>query len=170
MKRSVSCFVLGLVMPLLTSCWGLVDPVPVSAYQPILMSRAQLEASIKMLEPLPISNAGKLYQYGHYILVNERYKGVHLIDNSEPAAPKKLGFIQVPGSVDFAVKENVLYVDNAVDLVAISLNDINHIRVSKRVRDAFPAMLPPDNITGSYDKAGAPEDAVIVGWELKQAE
>lgn len=170
MKRIYTYLLLGLVLPLLTSCWEIVDPMPQSAYQPILMSRAQLEASIKMLPPLPIANAGKLYQYGPYILVNERYKGVHLIDNSEPAVPRKLGFLQVPGSVDFAVKENVLYVDNAVDLVAINLNDINHIQVSKRVREAFPAMLPPDNLGVSYDKAGAPEDAVIVGWELKQAE
>ena len=168
MKKAVPYFVLGLVLPLLTSCWNLVDPVPESAYQPILMSRAQLETSIRMLEPLPITNAGKLYQYGHYILVNERYKGVHLIDNQNPAAPVNLGFIQVPGTVDFAVKENVLYVDNAVDLVAIDINNIRAIKVSKRVREAFPAMLPPDDIMSRFDMAGAPKDAVIVGWELKQ--
>lgn len=168
MKKAIPYFLLGLVLPLLTSCWNLVDPAPESEYQPILMSRAQLETSIKMLEPLPISNAGKLYQYGHFILVNERYKGVHLIDNRNPAAPVKLGFIQVPGSVDFAVKENVLYVDNAVDLVAINMNNIQAITVSKRVRNAFPAMLPPDDIWSSYDMADAPEDAVIVGWEKKK--
>ena len=161
---------LWLVLPMLSSCIETVDPMPDSAYQPILMSRAQLDNSIKMLAPQPISNAGKLYQYGPYILVNERYKGVHLIDNREPAAPKKLGFLQVLGNIDFAVKENVLYVDNALDLVAIDLNDLHNLRVSKRVRDVFPAMLPPDNLSSSYDRAGAPKDAVIVGWELKQAE
>ena len=122
-----------------------------------------------MLEPIPISNAGKLYKYGHYILVNERYKGVHLINNQNPSVPIQVGFLQVPGSVDFAVKQNVLYVDNAVDLVAINLNNIQAITVNKRIRNAFPAMLPPDNIWSSYDMAGAPDDAVIVGWEKKKS-
>lgn len=50
MKKAIHYFLLGLVLPLLTSCWSLVDPVPESDYQPILMSRAQLETSIKMLD------------------------------------------------------------------------------------------------------------------------
>ncbi|MCJ8167332.1 hypothetical protein MKJ04_21000 [Pontibacter sp. E15-1] len=169
MKKTNLYLLLVLVMPILTSCWETVDPAPLSAYQPILMSRTHLESSIKMLAPLPIADAGKLYKYGQYILVNERYKGVHLIDNKNPAAPVKLGFIQVPGSVDFAVKDNVLYVDNAVDLVAIDLRDLHTINIRKRVREAFPPLLAPDNLSWFYDMAGAPKDAVVVGWELRES-
>jgi hypothetical protein len=114
----------------------------------------------------PIVKPGKLYRYGNFILINEQYKGVHLIDNQNPKAPVNLAFIQVPGNVDFAVKNNMLYVDNAVDLVAINLQDVHNIKISKRVRNAFPALPPPDNLRGHYYLGEVPQDAVIVGWEL----
>ncbi|WP_299759653.1 hypothetical protein [uncultured Pontibacter sp.] len=170
MIKRVKTFLLLLMLPLLCSCPGSVDPLPDSAYSPILMSRQQLEASILKTEPRTISNAGKIYLYGNHILVNEQYKGVHIIDNQNPKAPVNVAFIQVPGCIDMAVKDNILYVDNAVDLVAINLGELNDIKVAKRVRNALPALLPPDNFTVGYSMAGAPEDAVIVGWELKKPE
>ncbi|WP_266205800.1 hypothetical protein [Pontibacter kalidii] len=170
MRKHAKNLLLLLLLPLLCSCPGSVDPMPESAYVPILMSRQQLEASILQKEPRTISNAGKIYRHGHYILVNELYKGVHIIDNKNPEAPVNLAFIQVPGCVDLAVKDNVLYVDNAVDLLAIKLGDLTSLQVAKRVRNALPGLLPPDNLGVVYDMAGAPEEAIIVGWELKKSE
>lgn len=154
-----------LLVLLLTSC--VEDPEPVSAYQPILMSRAQLETSIAIKEPRKISEPGKIYTYEPYILINELYKGVHIIDNQDPESPATIGFIQIPGNVDFAVKNNVIYVDNAVDLVAIDINNVNNPQVTSRTRNAFPPLTPPDNLRVETDMAGAPKEAVIIGWELK---
>lgn len=170
MKRKSYLCLCCCALLLQTSCFPLVDPVPVSAYQPILMSRAQLEKSVVLKEARIISNPGKLYHYGAYILINELFEGVHVINNQNPEAPVNIGFIQVPGNVDFAVKENVLYVDNAVDLVAIDFSDLNGLQITKRVRNTFPALMPPDNLSFDENWAGAPEDAVIVGWELIAAE
>lgn len=164
-QRSHYLMYLFLVL-LLTSC---EEPEPVSAYQPILMSRAQLETSIAVKEPRNISNPGKIYTYGSYILINELYKGVHVINNQNPESPVSIGFIQVPGNVDFAVKNNVIYVDNAVDLVAIDINNVRDPQITNRTRNAFPPLTPPDNLRVGTDMAGAPEDAVIIGWELKGA-
>ncbi|MDO6390064.1 hypothetical protein Q4E40_08005 [Pontibacter sp. BT731] len=170
MRKQAKNFLLLLLMPLLCSCPGSVDPMPESAYAPILMSRQQLESSILKKEPRTISNPGKIYRYGSYILINEQYKGVHIINNQNPKAPVNMAFIQVPGCVDMAVKDDMLYVDNAVDLVAIKLSGMETIQVAKRVRDALPSLLPPDNLEVYYNRAGAPEDAIIVGWELKKPE
>ncbi|PRY15414.1 hypothetical protein CLV24_10235 [Pontibacter ummariensis] len=170
MKKQAVKLLLLLLLPLLSACPGDVDPMPASSYSPVLMSRRQLEKSIVKQDPRPISDPGKLYRYGHYILINEKYKGVHVIDNQDPRLPVNLAFIQVPGCIDMAMKDKILYVDNAVDLLAIDLNDLNNIRVTKRVRDALPELLPPDNIESGFDRAGAPADAVIVGWELKKPE
>ncbi len=130
------------------------------------MSRAQLEKSVVLKESREISNPGKLYHYGAYILINELFEGVHIINNQNPESPVNIGFIQVPGNVDFAVKDNVLFVDNAVDLVAISIDDLRGLQITKRIRNTFPALMPPDNLSFDENWAGAPEDAVIVGWEL----
>ena len=81
-----------------------------------------------------------------------------------------VGFIQVPGSIDFVVKDDILYADNSVDLVAIDISDLAAIRVTKRIRKAFPSLQAPDNGTVDFDFAGAPKDAVIVGWEKKKSE
>lgn len=170
MRKQLPKLLLLLLVPLLSACPANVDPMPESVYSPILMSRQQLETSVKAVEPRTVSNPGKIYSYGDYILINEQYKGVHIINNQNPEAPINIGFIQVPGCIDMAVKDQVLYVDNAVDLVAIKLNDVMQAQVTKRVRNALPALLPPDNLWVSYSMAGAPEDAVVVGWELKKPE
>ena len=169
MKRLAKILLVGLLLPLLNSCYSswTPEPMPVSDYQPIFMTRAQLEASVTKLEPRQISDPGKLYSYGHYILINEKYKGVHIIDNQNPEDPQNIAFIQVPGNIDFAMKSNVMYVDNAVDMVAINLADLNNPVVTSRIPDAFPAPTPPDGLWAEYDRTGLPEDAIIVGWELK---
>jgi hypothetical protein len=52
------------------------------------------------------STAGKLFIQGHYIFLNEVDKGIHVIDNSNPAQPRNVAFIDIPGNVDLAVKGN----------------------------------------------------------------
>lgn len=169
MKRLANVMLLGLLLPLLTACPATWEPEPpmVSSYQPVFMSRQQLESSITMKPAQAISNPGKLYKFGSYILINEKFKGVHIIDNQDPRSPQNIGFIQIPGNIDFAVKSNVLYVDNAVDMVAINLSDPNNLQISKRIRNVFPSPTPPDNLPAVYDQAGLPQDAIIVGWKLK---
>ncbi|MCC9166262.1 hypothetical protein [Pontibacter harenae] len=168
MKKFYRILLFGLMLPLLTACPAPDDFWGYTAYQPILMSRSQLETSILRKEPQPIVNPGKLYRFQHYILINEKYKGVHVIDNQDPKSPQNIAFIQVPGNIDFAVKQNVLYVDNAVDLVAIDISNPQDIQVAKRIRFALPPLSPPDNLSGDVDMGNVPADAVVVGWELKQ--
>ncbi len=132
------------------------------------MSRAQLEASVLLKAAKPISKTGKLYRYGDYILINEPYKGVHLVHNQNPEDPQNIAFVQVPGNLDFAVKQDILYVDNAVDLVAIDISDLSNIREINRVKNTFPALLPPDHFTSEALASGTPQDAVIVAWKLKK--
>ena len=92
---------------------------------------------------------------------------MHIIDNQDPKNPQNIAFIQVPGNIDFAMKSSVMYVDNAVDLVAINLTDLNNPVVTQRIPDAFPSPTPPDGLWAEYDRTGLPEDAIIISWELK---
>src|SRR5687767_3570779 len=109
MKRLANLLLLGVLLPILGSCYNNWEPEPpqVSEYQPIFMTRQQLETSVVKKDPQPVSNPGKLYSYGDYILINERYRGVHVINNQDPRSPQKVAFIQVPGNIDFAMKNNV---------------------------------------------------------------
>ena len=83
-------------------------------YVPVYMTRAELEGSVKYLDgERGMSDPGKIYVYGDRIFVNEKYRGVHVIDNSDPYNPRRTGFIVAPGCIDMAVKGNIIYVDNA---------------------------------------------------------
>ena len=141
---------------------------PHSEYKPILMDKTVLENSISYIETQDLKNPGKLYFKGDTIYVNEKYRGIHVFDNSDPSNPLKVGFITVPGSIDMAVKDNILYVDNSFDLVSIELTpNLANLVVTKRIRNVFPDLLPPDNLflAPAYQEENRPKNTVIVGWE-----
>ena len=155
------------VVSMMSDC-GYIYYEPYSEYKPILMKREDLEKSISYTQARDMAQAGKIYLKGDTIYVNEKYKGVHVIDNSEPTSPKKIGFIVVPGCIDMAMKSDNLYVDNSVDLVSIKLgDDLSQLTVSKRLKDIFPELTPPDNrsLQSQYQPGNRPENTVIVGWE-----
>jgi hypothetical protein len=130
-------------------------------YIPVFMTRADLEKSV-FYQPAgrDLEDPGKIYYKFPYIYVNEKYKGIHLINNSDPQNPVKEGFIVAPGCIDIAVKGNILYLDNAVDLVAFNLTTK---QVSKRIREIFPEPLSPENETFFIEDDR--EDYILVGWK-----
>ena len=59
-----------------------------------------------------------------------------------------------------AVKKNIMYLDNAMDLVAF---DLNSKEVKKRIPRVFPEPLAPDG--GEYYIPKRDEKYIIVGWK-----
>ena len=84
------------------------------------------------------------------------------IDNSNPKEPTLVGFINIPGNIDIAIKDDVLYADSAVDLIALNLANPLEISVSKRISNVFPIIPPPDGGSFAYDES----QGLLVGWEL----
>jgi hypothetical protein len=140
-------------------------------YVPVLMLRSVMETTVGYHEAQPIKETGKIYVKGSFIFISEKYHGVHVIDNHNHSAPVKIGFFRVPGCVDMAIKGNILYVDNAVDLVAIAYDSTNwaNSKVSSRVRDILPELSPPDSeyIPWEFTKEERPDSTIIVAWKLK---
>jgi len=135
-------------------------------YKPILMSADDLESSVNFIGNRPLENPGKMYYKDSIVFINEKYKGVHIIDNHDPSNPVKLGFITIPGSLDIAIKGNVLYADNAKDLVAVSLATYTDPVVTQRIKNIFPDLIPPDQgyLPPQYQADNRPENTVIVEW------
>jgi len=144
------------------------SPVWYSDYKPIIMDRTELENAVKLKEPRPIEKAGKIYLKDNYIFISESMKGIHVIDNTDPTMPENIGFIHIDGCIDMAMKGDILFADNAVDLIAIRLNStITDIEITSRVRNVFPEFHTPDGLPMAgeiYRNLG--ENMVIVGWEL----
>lgn len=136
-------------------------------FYPMLMTRSQLEASVELTHTaLPLTSPGKICLYQNWIFLVEKHKGIHLIDNTNPANPVRKDFLKVPGCVDVAVRNNILYVDNAVDLVAVRLDPQNSTAtVVARRNFALPEMLSPDGyLPTKYSRSMRPANTEIVGW------
>jgi len=119
--------------------------------------------------PKIIANPGKIYLYQNWIFLVEKYKGLHLIDNTDPANPVRKAFLTVPGCMDVAVGNGILYVDNAVDLVAVKLDLTQGTaqEVSRR-RNTLPEIVSPAGfIPSSYSRMNRPANTEIIGWLTK---
>jgi hypothetical protein len=169
-KSDVSKWLLLLGIILFAGCHPETDKnyYDNSKYSPLFMTRTELEKSITFLPKKDLNQPGKIYLKDNYIFIVEKYKGIHVINNQDPATPVNIGFIRVPGCMDLAIKANILYADNAVDLVAINISDFSNLSVAKRINNVFPEINPPDRnyIPTAYVKEQRPENTVIVGWEL----
>ncbi|RFS26365.1 hypothetical protein DVR12_00830 [Chitinophaga silvatica] len=112
--------------------------VPYKLYIPVYTSLEVIRASVNTDYPKEITDNGKIYLYGKYIFLNEIGKGIHVIDNTDPSAPKNLSFINIPGNTDLAIKDNILYADSYIDLVALDIHDPLHAKEVNRIQAAFP--------------------------------
>lgn len=108
-------------------------------YEPIYKKLNEIRVNPIVESPRDLKNPGKIYLYGTTLLINERSEGVHVVDNTNPSAPIRTAFIEIPGNIDIAVRGNTLYADSYIDLLAIDISDLQNIRVTKRVEGAFPA-------------------------------
>ena len=131
-------------------------------YRPVYKSLTAVRNEMKWEAPRNIEMPGKIYLYGKYLLVNDVDKGIHVFDNSAPAAPKKLGFLRIPGNVDMAIRNNVLYADSYADLAAFSIGDWND---AKPIAFRNKVFADRNNYWGTFTNTDSVQ--VIVSYEAK---
>lgn len=137
-----------------------------NGHEPVLMSREDMEAAVQVREIRDIERPGKIWVYDHFIFVIEQYKGIHILDNSDPQNPENLGFIQIDGCTDVAVRDGVIFANNAVDLIGVKpSSDFKSVHVVSRNRNILPELASPEGwISLDFEKY-RPENSVIVRWE-----
>ena len=138
-----------------------------TANVPQYMSYDAMRKSVKATAASEILSAGKIYIKDNYLFINEKYKGIHVYDNTNPASPVNLAFIDIPGNVDLAVRGHYLYADNYVDLVVLDIANVNVPIEVARIQNIFPYTIP--EATESYPIANIDqEQGVIVGWQVHE--
>lgn len=136
-----------------------VQTITYKKYNPLYMSYDELRASIKSETARTLKNPGKIYMKGNYIFINETDKGIHIIDNSNAAAPQNIAFINIPGNIDIAAIGNVLYADSYIDLITLDISNPANVVVLKRNKNVLPYRI--------FTNGGIAEPAkgVVVNWD-----
>ncbi len=163
-KTSVTFIILAASLP---ACMDkTVERITYEANVPVYMPFNKFRASFSKSEPVEISAPGKFYFKDDYLFVNEVGKGIHVIDNSNPANPKKIAFYEIMGNVDMAIRGNTLFADSYIDLVAIDISDIENPAEIGRIKNIFPEVVPEGDVWYPYAMVDKSK-GVIVGWDVK---
>ena len=135
--------------------------------EPVYLGYKEFRESVKVINQQDLVKSGKIYTIGNYIFINEIMKGVHVYNNVNPASPVYVGFINIPGNVDLVVKNNIMYADSYIDLVAIDITDPAKAVEVGRIKSVFPYSVPVYDQTGY--RVGQVDDTkgVVVSWEVK---
>ncbi len=107
-------------------------------FTPVYKNKTDVWQNIKSSAPQPLQQTGKLFLMGQYIFINELNKGVHIIDNANPRSPKNISFIDIPGNIDIAVKDNILYADLHTDMVSVDISNPSNAVLKKVNKYVFP--------------------------------
>ncbi len=170
MHKKILLYFFAFFLSVLSSCGPCDDCDRISfpdgeveGLKPIYGTLEDLKA-ISIESARDLENPGKIYVKDQYLYINERNKGIHIIDNSDPTAPRNVSFINIPGNIDIAAKGNIIYVDNYKDLVAIELINPQTINIVKRLENAIPynGEAPSE---GGYFECVDHSKGVVLGWE-----
>ena len=115
-------------------------------FDPVYLKVDEIRKDIQIQAARSLKNPGKLYYYNQYILINEVREGLHIIDNKNPESPKNVAFVKIPGNIDMAVKDNVLFADNYIDLLAIDIQNPEKPRLISRTEDVFNAISQNEDL------------------------
>ncbi len=169
MSSFLRLLLVGCLPILLDGCYGgraTPSPAPTdrtTGYRAVYITYADLR-NVVVQTPQSLKNPGKIYVKDGYLFINDQQRGVHIVDNRNPAKPVKLGFVSIPGNSEIAVKDSTLYANNGPDLLAINLANPANVRVVKRISNVFTSTNYP-NMTQVWFECPDPNKGYVVGWE-----
>jgi len=171
MKKTMLLF--NLCLFLLTGCENKVtEMVTYKINEPVFMATETFRNSVKVTNgPRNITSVGKMCFYNHYLYISEPEKGIHIINNADPANPQQTGFIELLGNADLAIRNGMLYADSYIDLVWFDVSNPALPELKGRLDSIFPTTVPMTqnqygiDYTASYP---ATNKGIIIGWVLKE--
>ncbi|MBA4167331.1 MAG: hypothetical protein H0X41_07305 [Chitinophagaceae bacterium] len=159
-----SCFLL--------SCWkwntkaGFRGP-KVMGYKPVYAPFSDAKNIVYDQHKHQVRDGGNIYTYHQFIFQVDVGRGIHVINNANPAQADRVGFITVNGCAQISIQNSYLYTNSYSDLVVIDISDPVHLKEVSRTPNAFPdftydyPLSTPDE-SGYYD---CPRfDSAVIGW------
>ncbi len=135
---------------------------------PILKSLEEIRAAVSVESARSTNSDGKIYVAENYLFYIAQEEGVHIFDNSDPASPQNIAFINLDGVHDIAVKGQYLYADNFVDLLVFDVSDVQNIQLVRTIPNAieFTPQYPQDVAYYDYAVDWSAGD-IITGFDIE---
>lgn len=125
-------------------------------------------SEIVSLEPQPIINQGMIVKVGDFLFINDKKRGIHVVDNSQPGDPFYFLFWKIPGNQVFTINSNYLYADNGPHMLVINISDFENIQYESYIENVFYENMidqfPEDAVSGQFFKCPDPEKGLVKTW------
>ena len=171
MKKLI--FLFSIAVLALGGCKNSVtEMVTYKVNEPVFLSTEAFRSSVKVTnEKRQITNIGKMCFYKDYLYISEPEKGIHIIDNRNPSSPQIVGFIELLGNADLAIRNDRLYADSYIDLVWFDISTPALPSLTGRLDSIFPGAFPITNNQYGIDYqkcVDGQKTGIIVGWNMKE--
>ncbi len=156
------CFSLSL-----TSCFDLPEGFTGMGMKPVYISPDDFSV-IYTTDPQETVDQGSFLVNGDFIYINERFKGIHVIDNSNSFDPQKVYFWNIPGNSEFSIDGDLLFADNSRHLITIDISDPSDIHYVSHVKDVYSGDNQNNNFPTDYIGIFECVDfkkGIVVDWE-----
>lgn len=135
---SLVIFLFGSV--LMHSCRSTCDKtVYYNAKIPVYGSLESIRSTFDVIEVQPMDTILRIVELGHAYFLEEKGKGVHVIDKLSAGKPNRTAFIEIPGCLSIEGNGNTLYIGQATDLIVVDVTDLNSISQLQRIQNVFNA-------------------------------
>jgi len=175
--KSQLLFCLLVLVSIFSSCNDREDTQKVFALVPIYGTFNDIDALISAEPPEPLKQVGKIYTYDNFLFINEYSKGIHVYDNADPTNPIPLQFIRIPGNVDIAIKNQIVYADLGTGLATIDIHDLSAPTLTNFDQEYLNKkwqQRPPSHLIHSfpsskiYFECPDPSKGMIIYWETQE--
>ncbi len=110
----------------------------VRGFDPVVVSSDEWRSSSFICGiPQDICEATSFYVYENYLFLVENGQGLHILDNADSNNPVPITFMEVPGGQGIAVRNDILYINQYVDLVAFDLSNPENPTLVGRTENVF---------------------------------
>lgn len=146
------------------------------ALMPVYMSMTDMRKVNEAQSPKDLSDPGKICVYQDLLLIIEKYEGVHIFDNSDPANPVALKFVAIKGCLDMNVVDDVMFANQGADMVSWDISDPSNPSFVQRLEmimnhellknDSFPIAMEERDIVEVIEDANCGDDGGFRGGFL----
>jgi len=123
--------------------------------RPVYSLKAEVKEQAKVNDAQELKDLGSFALYNGAMFINEKNKGIHIVDYSNPNNPVNKGFIPIPGNTGLSIKNDVLYADCYHALLVFKILSKENIQLQNTVENVFLSRMNAAN----YDK-----NAVDLTW------